>query len=487
MSNSRQSVKKGLFNGLIWTSGGQFLTIIVNLIINIALSRILSPEEFGIMGIIMFFVLIGDVLAKGGLAGALIRMKEVKQIDYSTVFVFNFSVSVSIYLILIVSSGFISEFYNKSQIKSLILVSGLTLIVNSFQLINMTYLIKQWEFKKRFIYEFIANIFAGIISIVLAFYEFGIWSLAILPLTTSVILTSILIIREGFHGGFNFSKESFLKTYKFGVNTSLASLLETGFENIYSLVLGKYFSISQVGYFYQAQKLQKVPNNVLNAFTQRALFPVLSNTQDNKEEFTIIYKKILIYFTILVGLLGLLIYIYSEPLVSLLFGDKWLGSIFYLKLLIIASYFYMQEQFNRIIFKIFDKTSNILSLELVKKCFQLITIIIGIFYKRLDLLIYGFVITNVFSFFINYIKSRKITNSIDLSEIFVVIKIFISGLISVLMFYFIKNHLFFDTYFIILGFPFVIILYFCLLYVFNVLNKSDLNFINRLITKKKVV
>lgn len=481
-----ESIKKSLFSGLIWTSGGQFLTVIVNLSINIVLAKFLSPDQFGVMGIIMFFVLLGDVLAKGGLSGALIRMEKVNPLDYSTVFVFNLIVSTILYIILWISSEEISIYYGHNEIEILLRITGLTLIVNAFQLINITNLVRSWKFKKRFIFEFSSTLIASIISVVLALNDFGIWALALLPLNTSLFLTIFLILSEGFHGGYMFSFKSFKKTYKFGVNTTLASLIETTFENIYSLVLGRYFSVTQVGYFYQAQKLQKVPNNILNSFSQRVLFPVLSKSQNNKLEFSRVYNKINILFTVFVGLFGLFIFIFSKPIILLLFGSKWLGSVFYLQLFIVASFFYMQEQFNRIIFKVFDKTSNILVLEIIKKVFQIITIIFGVYYLNIKYLIFGYVLTSVFSFFINFSRSRKIINSDFFGEIAIVLKIFICGLVCV----FINNFcltIFEFKYLIYFLFPFLILLYFAFLNILNVCNISDLKNILNFLNLKKII
>lgn len=477
-----ESIKKSLFSGLIWTSGGQFLTVIVNLSINIVLAKFLSPDQFGVMGIIMFFVLLGDVLAKGGLSGALIRMEKVNPLDYSTVFVFNLIVSTILYIILWISSEQISIYYGHNEIEILLRITGLTLIVNAFQLINITNLVRSWKFKERFIFEFSSTLIASIISVVLALNDFGIWALALLPLNTSLFLTIFLILSEGFHGGYMFSFKSFKKTYKFGVNTTLASLIETTFENIYSLVLGRYFSVTQVGYFYQAQKLQKVPNNILNSFSQRVLFPVLSKSQNNKLEFSRVYNKVNILFTVFVGLFGLFIFIFSKPIILLLFGSKWLGSVFYLQLFIVASFFYMQEQFNRIIFKVFDKTTNILILEIIKKLFQVITIIIGIYYLNIQYLIFGYVLTSVFSFFINFSRSRKILNTDYFNEIFVIIKIFFAGFIAVVINY-IFNY-FLQSYindFIL--FPFIVLLYFVLLNLFKAFEFNDFFYCLRLIKR----
>jgi teichuronic acid exporter len=471
---SDKQLKKDLKSGALWTSGGQFIITLINLVANILLARFLSPDDFGVMGIIMFFVLIGNILGKGGLSGALVRMNNVTKKDYSTTFIFNLSVSVCLYILLVICSEFIANFYNRPEIRILLIVVGLTFVINAFQLVTITHLIRTFKFKERFLYQFGATILSVILSIGLAYNGFGIWSLVVLPLSNSIFLTIILFYFHGFYGGVIFSKDSFNNIYKFGVNTSLANLLNVGFENVYSLVLGSYFSITQVGFYYQANKLQKVPNNVINSFAQRVLFPVLAQKQEDLTKFNEIYTKVLTFFTVIVGLVGLLVFIYAEIGIDLLLGEKWFGAVFYLKLLIVASFFYMQEQFNRVIFKVFDQTKQILILELIKKAFQSLTIIIGIYYANLEFLMYGFVVTNVFSFFVNYVKSRKITKTFSLIEIFMILKVIICCSLTVILIQYLFKFFSLTTYNSLLMIPLIIFIYLTLIFSVKVVTIMDI-------------
>lgn len=469
MNNSK--LKASLLNGMIWTSGGQFLTVLVNLFVNILLARYLSPDEFGVMGIVMFFILFSDVLSKGGLGGALIRAKEVDSKDYSTIFLFNLAVSLVLYVLIFSFSTKIANFYNQPILEDLLIFTGPILVVTSFQFINMTKLLRELKFKRRFLYQFSATVIGGIIAILMASFGFGVWSLVEFQLGTAIILASFLFIFEGRHKApFVFDIPSFRKNYAYGVNTSLASIIDTVFENIYSLVLGKYFSVSQVGYFYQAQKLQRVPNNVLNAFSQRVMFPILAKKQDSVDSFNLIYSKLLVTFTVFVGLLGLCIFVYSKSIVLILFGEEWLGSVFFLRLLVVSTFFYMQEQFNKVIFKVFNQTRTMLYLEIIKKVFQIFTILIGIYYYDIKVLIYGIIATSLFSFFINYFRSRIIVESFSWFEIFMIIKVFLCAAFVAVSFELFVLPRFNNYYLVFFSFPFLFISYFFLLrisFVFN--------------------
>lgn len=232
---------------------------------------------------------------------------------------------------------------------------------------------------------------------------------------------------------FYFSKASFKELYSFGINTTLASILNTAFDNIYQLILGKYFSISETGYFYQAKRLQDVPGGVINMLSQSVVFSSLAKLQDDKIAFTKVYNKITLYFIIMLGFISSFIYVYAEQIILLLYGSEWVGAIFYMKLLTIGSFFFIQEQINRVIFKVFNQTRKILYLENVKKTIQSISIVIGVIYLSLQVLIIGFVITNIIGYLINFYYSRKIIGEVSFYELKILLKIICLSVTIVIM------------------------------------------------------
>lgn len=457
------SLNKSIVTGFFWSSGGQILIVLINLITNIVLAKYLKPAEFGQVAIVMFFVSLADVFAKGGLAGGLIRLKEIRAIDYSTVFMFNLIVSISCYILLICTSGLIANFYNDSLLSELLVVAGAVLIINALQLVTIAKLLRDLRVKTRLIYQLIATVCGSLVGIILGFLGFGVWSLISLPIAASVVLTSLLWFYEGIELQLKFSKSSFKKIYPFGVNTTIATLINTAFDNVYNLILGKYFSFSQVGYFYQAKKLQDVPNKVLNSFAQSVMFPALSRLQDNLDTYNRVYKRIITAFTAIIGISTIFVYLYSEIIIKLLFGREWMGSIFYLQLLIIGSFFYMQEQFNRVIFKVFDKTQTILYLEILKKIFQAFTIGVGIFYLDLEILLWGYVLTNILSSFVNYYFSRGMIESRSWAEITAIFKVVITSVVLVFLAKYFNNLLKLDGLRVLISFPIILFLYFIIL------------------------
>lgn len=422
---------KILLINVLWTFIGRFGYLAIGLLTNIILVRMLGPKEFGQVGIMMFFIATASVLAESGLSGALVRKPNATEIDYSTIFIFNFFVSLLLMALLICSSGFIADFYEDSDLSNILIATSLVLVINSLRVTQNVRLIKELQFKRKTVYEFIAALIASLIAILLAFNGAGVWALIALQLSTSLALTLILWFFVGPLRCYRFSKVSFKEFYKFGINTTLASLLNSAFDNIYQLILAKFFSVSQTGYFYQAKKLQGLPVGILQAVMDGAVYSALSKIQNDPDTFNRTYQNVVRLFTIMVALMCMVIFYYSDLIVTLLYGEKWIASVMYLKLLIVASFFYLQESFNRIIFKVYDRTEKILQLELIKKLIQSITIVYGLLTMSIENLLYGFVIMSSVSFLINYYFARKVQNYFRWKDFLDIIKIIIITLLAI--------------------------------------------------------
>lgn len=415
-----------------WSIGSHVFSLVIVLIANIFLARLMGPKEFGQLGIIMFFIAVFNVFTDGGLSGALVRRLDKKEEDYSTVFAFNFIVSIILFLIMITISGLIAQFYNTPSIQKPIIAAAAILIISSFQTIQNVKMLQKLEFKKRSMITLLSTFLGVIVGIGLAFFlKLGIWALIAIPISTVLFQTILYIYLEGFYFNLGFNKSSFKELFGFGVNTTLVSVLNLTFDNIYQLVIGRVFNMYQVGFYYQAKKLQDVPNNIVNSLSQGVFFSSLSRIQNQKEELIRTYNLISKSFLFVMGFAVLIMQLFGKDMILLMFGSKWLGAVYYIKLLIIGSLFYTQELINKMIFKVYNKTNNLLRLEFVKKIFQIITLVIGVYLKRIDLLLYGYIATNAFSYFINYYFTSKIIE-IGKRELILLIKVIMLLLVLIL-------------------------------------------------------
>ncbi|MDM1506888.1 lipopolysaccharide biosynthesis protein [Myroides odoratimimus] len=469
-------------NGLIWSVFGQFGYLFITLLTNVLLARLLSPKEFGVVAIATFFIAMSKVLTESGLSGALIRKTNATEIDNSTIFIFNLSVSVGLYLILFFFSPIIEVYYEIDNLSIYLRVLGTILIINSFQIIQNVRLIKQLRYKAISLYTLISVIISSIIAIIIAFLGYGVWSLILLQVLNVLFLTIIYWIKEQGLTVYKFSIESFKELYGFGLYTTLSSLLNTGFDNIYQLILGKYFNLGQTGFYFQAKKLSEIPVGVIKSTTLGVVFSALSNIQDDKEKFDQMYNNVVRIFTVVVGLICMGLFLYSRELLYILYGEKWLDAEFYMKIIALASFFYMQEMFNRVLFKVFNQTKKIFTLEIIKKCINIVSLILGVYYKSLEVLMYGYLITCVVSYFINYYTSRKVYQSYAVyKELIYTLKVVLT--ISIIMgIYYTMSSLVSLTFLESLySIPFVIGFYTVVLQQLNVISiKKDLKFIKNI-------
>lgn len=407
MENINRKFKKGL----LWSIIGQFGYLGIGFITNVILARILTPQEFGILAITYFFIAITKVLTESGLSGALVRKTNTTIQDYSTIFIFNLVVSIFLYTLLFAFSNQIEAYYQIEDLSLYLRVLGLSLIFNSLYIIHNTKLVKELHYQTISKYILFSISISSMFAIIMAVMGYGIWSLILLQLMNPLIL-AILYWKnsKGFVLG-KFSRKSFKELYSFGLFTTLSSLLDSIFDNIYQLILGKYFNLKQTGFYYQAKRLTEMPVGVINSVTQGVVFSTLSNIQDEKERFDYLYFNVTRIFTIIVGLISLLIFLYAREILFLIYGNKWLGAEFYLKVLSLSYFFFIQEMFNRLLFKVFNKAHLIFILEIVKKIINLISLVVGIYFKSIEVLIYGILVTYALSYYLNYYVSRKIYQS----------------------------------------------------------------------------
>lgn len=460
--------KKTFLTNVLWSFFGQFGYMVVGLVGNIVLARFLMPEEFGQFGIAMFFVVISNVLIESGFSGALIRLKKVEEKDYSTIFVFNLIISIILYVLLIVFSNNIAAFYNDKQLTSILIVIGSILVFNAFQITQNAKLVKGMMFRKRALYKFISLFLATIVAIVLAVNNYGIWALVFLQVLSSFFLSIILSLKVKNSFSFKFDKVAFKKMYSFGMNTTIASVVNTAFENGYQLIIGKYFSLAQVGVFYQAKRLQEVPDALYKNVILNVFYSKLANYQENIKEFHQKYIEMTIHATIVIGLSTTIVTCFSEEVIDFVYGSKWQDSAFFLKLLSISSFFYLIEICNRNIFKVFNKTNILLGIEILKKIVQSITIFIGIYFHSLEYLMYGYLFTTIFSLVVNYYYAKKVLSVLSFKGLIPIgLVLFIVVLLYILITS-LNNYLNYNFYVLVIELIIVTGLYILLLFLFKI-------------------
>ena len=340
------SFKQKTLNGLIWSSLDNLILLGVNFITGIVLARLLSPREFGLIGMTTIFIALGQSLADSGFGHALIRKKECTQADYSTVFFFNIAVGVFWYLLLVSLATTVATFFHEPQLKPLLPILGLGVILNTLSLIQTTLLTKRVDFKLQARISGVSSILSGVIGLVFAFKGYGVWSLVALTLSKNALNTLFLWLWNGWKPSLIFDIYSFKEMFGFGSKLLGAGLIDTAYRNIYLAVIGKYFSAIELGYYTRADAFNQLPSQNITSVIQRVSFPVLSSIREDIPKLKAGYKKLikstmLISFVLMIGMSAV-----AKPLVLALIGEKWLVSAEYLQLLCFVGMFYPLHALN---------------------------------------------------------------------------------------------------------------------------------------------
>jgi len=400
------SLKHKAISGFTWSFIDSFANQGLLFIIGIILARLLTPEEFGLMGMLAIFMAISQSFIDSGFGEALIRRKHCTIQDYSTVFYYNILIGIIFYIILFFSAGAIGSFFDKPQLKVLVQVMGINLIINSAGLIQRTILVRNIDFKLQAKISLISSIASGIVGIGMAMAGWGVWSLVWKLITQSVFMSGLLWLWNKWRPSIIFSGASFKELFGFGSKLMASGLIDTVYQNIYYLIIGKFFSAKELGYYTRANNFSMLPTQIMTGVIQRVSYPVLSTLQDNGERLKAAYKKLikstmLISFVLMFGLAAV-----ARPLVITLIGEKWSSSIGYLQLLCFTAMLYPLHVLNLNMLKVKGRSDFVLRLEIIKKILVVPTIILGIL-LGIKIMIVGMIMNSIVAYFLNSYWSGK--------------------------------------------------------------------------------
>jgi teichuronic acid exporter len=400
------NLKQITVRALIWSFIDNIANLGINFVIGIILARLLSPHEFGLIGIITIFIAVGQAFISGGFGQALIRKKECTQSDYSTVFIFNLVVGVFFYLVLFFSAGSISVFFNEPKLNLLVKVLAIGLIINALSIIQKTILTKRLDFKLQTKISIIASVVSGIIAITMALLGYGIWSLVVRILVSFALNSLLLWYWNNWRPLLLFDKRSFNELFSFGSKILLSGLIDTFYQNIYYLVIGKYFSAVELGYYTRADQFQALPSQNLQGVIGRVSYPILATIQHDIPTLKSAYRKLikssmLISFVLMMGMAAI-----AKPMIITLIGEKWLPSVIYLQLLCFVGMFIPLHALNLNMLEIQGRSDLFLRLEIIKKFLAVPVIFVGVFIG-IKVMIVGMIVNTLVAYYLNSYWSGK--------------------------------------------------------------------------------
>ena len=332
MSDLRQKT----ISGVLWTTIQRFGSIAITFISNVVLARLLTPSDFGCVGMLMIFINLSNTFIDGGFGSALIQKKKPTNEDYSTIFFWNLFLSVFLYILLYISAPHIAEFYRTPILSSILKVNGIVLILNALNIIQLNQLRKQLCFKKLAIVEVLSALISLICAITAALVGLGIWSLVIQQIMLSFLRTVLLWILNKWRPLIIFSFRSFRELFNFGSYILLSNLFGTFSNEIQGLFVGRMFNPSTMGLYTQAFRLEGSMSTIVSGVINQVAYPVMSDLQDNREKLISATRRFTIIPAYLCSFIMGLVIVIAKPLIIIIFGYKWIDCVPYFQILCVA-------------------------------------------------------------------------------------------------------------------------------------------------------
>lgn len=404
-----ESLKSKTVHGVIWSSVERFSTQGVSFVFGLIMARLLSPHDYGVIAMLAIFMAISQSFIDSGFSNALIRKPDRTETDNSTVFYFNIVVGLIAYLILFVLSPYIADFYKTPILSPITKVIAISLFLNSLCVVQQAILTIKIDFKTQAKISLSAAIFSGFIGIALAYRGFGVWALAVQSVSASAVRMILLWALSKWRPKKPFSKKSFKELFSYGSKLLASGLLDTTYNNMYTIIIGKLFSAANLGLYSRAQQFAMFPSSNITGILQRVTFPILSTIQNEDQRLRENYRKLLkmsafIVFPLMAGLAAV-----ADPLIRLLLTDKWAGAIIFLQIICFAEMWYPIHAINLNLLQVKGRSDLFLKLEIVKKVLG-VTILCITIPMGLLVMCFGQVFSSLIALFINTYYTGKLIN-----------------------------------------------------------------------------
>lgn len=403
------NLKSKTQKGLVWSFVERFATQGVQFLFGIILARLLSPEDYGTIAMPLVFLAIAQCFIDSGFSTALIRKPDLTEEDLSTAFYFNIGVGVICYFALFLSSPLIADFYNTPILSDLLKVTALATLFNPLCAVQQAILTRKIDFKTQAIVSLSGAIVSGSVGLVMAYSGYGIWSLVFQQVGGYIIRTILLWILGRWKPKRKWSWESFHYLWGFGSKMLGSALLESTYNNIYPLVIGKCFSAIDLGNYTRAQQFSSLPSSNITGVLQRVTFPVLSTIQNEDERLAKNYCKILKMSAFLIFPMMLMLSAIADPLIRVLLTDKWEGCIILLQIICFDMMWYPIHAINLNLLTVKGRSDLFFRLEVLKKIVGILIMCVAIPHGIIWM-VSGGIVSSMFSLVINTYYTGKLIN-----------------------------------------------------------------------------
>ena len=402
-----ESLKDKTVKGIGWSALDNAARYGMQFVIGIVLARLLSPDDYGLLGLVGIFTMVCTALVNGGFTTALIRKKNATDNDYNTVFICNLGMSLMLYVVVFLCAPLIANFFERQELIALVRVSSLGLIIGALGLVQRTRLTKRIDFKTQTKITLVSTVVSGIVGIGMAIAGFGVWALVAQQLTTQALSTILLYIYNRWLPRFRFSTESFHELFGFGWKMMVSALIDSIWKELYQVIVGKFYSPATLGQYTRARHYAKLFSSNLTTVVERVTYPVLSSIQDDKERMVSAYRRIIRTSMFITAVALFSLGAVSEPLIYCMIGPKWHDAATYLPLICITFSLYPLHAINLNMLQVQGRSDLFLGLEVVKKVIVLAPLFVGAFVGIMPML-WGNMLIGIIAYFLNSYYSGRL-------------------------------------------------------------------------------
>ena len=396
-----KSLKQKAASGMIWTALQRYSTMFIQFISGIILARLLTPHDYGCIGMLSIFMVIAEAFIDGGFGSALIQKKRPSQEDYSTIFWWNLGMAIMMYGVLFVSAPAIARFYDIPLLCDVLRIQGIVLFIYAFNIVQRNLLRKRLNFKILSIVTITTSLTALAVTIFLAYKGFGVWALVMQNIITAVIPALAFWFIIKWRPIWAFSWNSFKELFSFGFYMFLTSILNQFGQHIQGLLIGKAYNSSTMGYYSKALGTEKLASHSISQVMTQVTYPLYAEVQDNKTALINMIRRLTMTLAYVTFPLMFLLLLCAKPLFVLLYSDRWLQSVPYFQVLCIAGLASCLIAVNTQPIAAIGKSKVMFVWTVVKRTVGICFVVVGLFLWGMKGLLCGVVLNTWFSYLVN--------------------------------------------------------------------------------------
>jgi len=375
---AEQSLKDKTIKGTVWTALESVLRYGVSFVVGVILARLLSPDDYGLIGILTIFIAVFEIIIDGGFIYAIIRKNDADEVDYCTVFYTNLVLSIVMAAVLFGGSGLIARFFEREELRPLMQVMSSIVIINALALVQKARLTKTLDFKTQTKVSVTAAILSGVIGIIMAYSGFGVWSLVAQQLSNAFLATLLYWIVNRWIPKLLFSMESFREMWNFGWKLMLSGIFNRLSEQLHHIVIGKAFSPASLGQYTRAYQFGQVFSGNLTSIVQRVAYPVMSTIQSDPLRLKDAYRRLIKVTVFPTFVLMLSLAAVAKPFIIILIGEKWIPAAYMLQILSLSMMIYPLHALNLNAIQVMGRSDLTLKINIIKNLLIIIPVTVGL-------------------------------------------------------------------------------------------------------------